>query len=175
MRDALILAALTIGAIGIFFPKPDSAPQAVGTVAALPSTAPAAGAATYPVLTNSGATELRRARDGHFYAPVTVGTKPITMMIDTGASVVALTGEDASLAGVTWSPSDLTVVAQGASGPVQGVSIRLARLSLGRTEAHDVDAVIVPEGLPVSLLGQSFLTHIEPMRIERDRMLLGGG
>lgn len=175
MRDALILAGMTIGAIAILFPKPDNASQAVATVALLPSATPAAGPATYPVQTHSGATELRRASDGHFYAPVTVGAKPITMMIDTGASIVALTGEDARLAGISWSPADLTVVAHGASGPVRGVALRLTSLRLGNTEVQGVEAVIVPEGLPVSLLGQSFLTHVEPMRIERDRMLLGGG
>lgn len=174
MRHALVLAALTIGATVAFFPKPDGAPQAAATVAVLPSATGTASAPTYPAVTASGATELRRADDGHFYAPVTVGAQPITMLVDTGASVVALTGEDARLAGVTWSDSDLQVVAQGASGPVRGVTVRLPRLQLGQTEAREVDAVIVPEGLPVSLLGQSFLSHIEPMRIEKDRMLLGG-
>lgn len=175
MRDALIFAGLLIGGIAAFFPKPDGAPQAAATVAPLPPPGVTASPPAYPALTASGATELRRAGDGHFYAPVTVGAQPITMLVDTGASVVALTGEDARLAGVTWSPANLKVVAHGASGPVQGVALRLPRLQLGNTEAREVDAVIVPEGLPVSLLGQSFLSHVEPMRIERDRMLLGGG
>lgn len=174
MRDALILACLTMGAIAVFFPRPDSAPKAAATVATLPTPA-ATGASSHPVLTASGATELRRAGDGHFYAPVTVGARPITMMVDTGASVVALTGEDARLAGLSWNHADLTVVAHGASGPVKGIAVRLPRLQLGHTEAREIDAVVVPEGLPVSLLGQSFLSHIEPLLIEKDRMLLGGG
>ena len=47
--------------------------------------------------------------------------------------------------------------------------------TLGSHEVRDVPAVIIPEGLPVSLLGQSFLETIEPVRIEKDRMVLGGG
>jgi aspartyl protease family protein len=114
-----------------------------------------------------------RAADGHFYAPVTVGARPVTMLIDTGASVVALTGADARAAGVVWNPAQLRIVAQGAGGPVRGVAVRIERMRLGAQEARGVDAVVIPEGLPVSLLGQSFLRHLEPMRIERDRMLLG--
>ena len=115
-----------------------------------------------------------RAGDGHFYAPVTVGAQPITMLVDTGASVVALTGEDARLAGVAWDPGQLATVAQGAGGAVRGVAITIPLMRLGGHEARDVAAVIIPEGLPVSLLGQAFLKDIEPVRIEKDRMVLGG-
>ena len=64
-------------------------------------------------------------------------------------------------------------VARGASGPVYGVSVTLDRGTLGGHEARDVAALIVPEGLGVSLLGQSFLSTIHPVRIEHDRMVLG--
>ena len=46
-------------------------------------------------------------------------------------------------------------------------------MTLGGHEARNVRAVIVPDGLAVSLLGQSFLTTIQPVRIEDDRMVLG--
>ena len=172
MRDALILAALTIGAVAALFPASETETAAPGNTRAsagpkrapLPSPSPVSG---------SGATELARAGDGHFYAPVTVGTRPVTMLVDTGASVVALTGEDARAAGVLWNPGQLSVVAQGASGPVRGVAVTLDRVRLGGHEARGVAAVVIPQGLPVSLLGQSFLKDVEPVRIEKDRMILG--
>ena len=167
MRDALILAGLTIGAVAAFFPSNDA--QTVAP-AVLSEAAPPPGASPSP---SSGPIELQRAGDGHFYAPVTVGARPVTMLVDTGASVVALTGEDARAAGVMWNPGQMAVVAQGASGPVRGVAVKLERVRLGGHEARDVPAVVIPQGLPISLLGQSFLKEVEPVRIEKDRMVLG--
>ena len=87
--------------------------------------------------------------------------------------MVALTGADARAAGLDWSAAEIHEVAQGATGPVAGIRVTLDRITLGGHEARDVDAVIVPEGLPVSLLGQSFLSTVESVRIEQGRMVLG--
>lgn len=171
MREALILAGLTIGAVVAFFGDNQSDP--VQSQAAKP-TAAAAVATPGPSVIPGGATELRRAGDGHFYAGVTTNGRAITMLVDTGASVVALTGADARAAGLHWNPAQLGVVAQGASGPIRGVALRLDRVALGSHEVRNVEAVIIPEGLPISLLGQSFLATVEPVRIEKDRMVLGG-
>jgi aspartyl protease family protein len=173
MRDLLIFAGLTIGAVAALFPAPEGEPVAgAGKRAAVAPMEAKPPAAAPPVTV--ARTELRRASDGHFYAPVAIGTRPVTMLVDTGASVVALTGEDARAAGIAWSPGALRVVAQGAGGPVRGVLVKVERMRLGAHEAREVEAVVIPEGLPVSLLGQSFLKHLEPMRIERNRMVLGG-
>lgn len=163
MRDALIMAGLTLGAVALLFPAPEP-PSPDG---ATPRPEPHAG-------TPTGRMAIVRAGDGHFYAPVTLGAKPVTMLVDTGASVIALTGADARAAGLVWQPSELRVVAQGAGGAVRGVAVTLDRVQLGPHVAHGVPAVIVPEGLPVSLLGQNFLRQIEPVQIEGDRMVLGG-
>ncbi len=115
---------------------------------------------------------LQREHDGHFYADVTVDGVPARMLVDTGASVVALTGEDALAMGLYWDEADVATVAQGASGPVYGVNTSLPRMRLGDFEAQDVRAVIIPEGLGISLLGQSFLETIDNVRIADDRMVL---
>ncbi|MFA6220047.1 MAG: TIGR02281 family clan AA aspartic protease [Erythrobacter sp.] len=122
---------------------------------------------------SAGETVLPRARNGHFYAEVAINGSPVNFLVDTGASMIALTGEDAAAAGLSWSDSDVRIVAQGASGPVYGVPVRLDRVVLGGHEAQNVEAAIIPSGLDVSLLGQSFLATIEPVRIEGDRMVLG--
>ncbi|OYX67318.1 MAG: hypothetical protein B7Y88_00695 [Sphingomonadales bacterium 32-64-17] len=115
---------------------------------------------------------LPRAGDGHFYAEVQLDAAPTRMLVDTGASMIALTESDALAAGLYWDEAELATVARGASGPVRGVFVTLPHVSLGGIEAHDVAAVVVPDGLPVSLLGQSFLTHINKVAIEGDTMVL---
>lgn len=122
---------------------------------------------------NAGETVLPRDPNGHFFADASINGIPVNFMVDTGASVIALTGADATAAGLSWNDADVRVVASGASGPVHGVFVRLDQVQLGRHEAQNVEAIIVPEGLGVSLLGQSFLRTIEPVRIEGDRMILG--
>ncbi|MEZ5680617.1 MAG: TIGR02281 family clan AA aspartic protease [Erythrobacter sp.] len=124
---------------------------------------------------SAGETVLPRGQNGHFFADASVNGVPVGFMVDTGASVIALTGADAAAAGLMWNEADVRVVASGASGPVRGVYVRLDSVELGGHRADNVDAIIVPEGLGISLLGQSFLRTIEPVRIEGDQMILGGG
>ena len=115
---------------------------------------------------------LPRAADGHFYASVRVDTRDYRMLVDTGASVVALTGDDARDIGLHWAPNELAPVARGASGPVMGVPVVLEHVAVGDFEARGVQAVIVPDGLAVSLLGQSFLQSIERVEISDDALTL---
>ena len=123
---------------------------------------------------NAGEVVLPRSADGHFYADQTVEGVSAHMLVDTGASVVALTGEDAEAIGLTWDEQDVEPVAQGASGPVYVVRIMLDRIELGDVEARSVEAIVVPEGLGVSLLGQSFLSQVPRVQMELDSMVLGG-
>ena len=174
MREALILAGLTIGAVAALFSNGAPAPARSEPAPSAVSGKAASSTASANPPSAGSATELRRASDGHFYAGVAVGGRPVTMLVDTGASVVALTADDARAAGLYWNPAELGMVAQGASGPIRGVAIKLDRVALGGHEVRDVAAVIIPEGLPVSLLGQSFLATVEPVRIEKDRMIFGG-
>lgn len=122
---------------------------------------------------NAGELVLPRADDGHFYADVLVDGGSANMLVDTGASIVALTAEDADAAGVNWSEDQVKAVGRGASGTVYGVPVTLGRVQVGELEAQQVEAIVIPEGLDISLLGQSFLSKIQRVEIEQDRMMLG--
>ena len=115
---------------------------------------------------------LDRRGDGHFYADVVVDGTRTNMLVDTGASVIALTGEDAMALGLTWDSSRVEPVAQGANGAVFGVRTSLPRVSVGHFEATNVAAIIVPEGLGISLLGQSFLSQVKSVQIADNRLVL---
>jgi len=119
-------------------------------------------------------TVLERQPNGHFYADAKVDGMPVHFLVDTGASVIALTGQDASDIGLEWSDDDLRTVARGASGPVSGVPVTLDEVTIGGFRGEHVAAVIVPKGLPVSLLGQSFLSQVPKLDIAGDRMTLAG-
>jgi aspartyl protease family protein len=122
----------------------------------------------------AGETVLRRQSDGHFYADALVDGRPYRFLVDTGASIVALTGPDAEAMGLYWNEESLRPIGRGASGTVHGVPVRIDRMELGGVEARNVQAAIIPEGLDISLLGQSFLSQVSNVEISGDEMKIGG-
>jgi aspartyl protease family protein len=113
--------------------------------------------------------ELQRGPDGHFYADAQVNGATIRFMIDTGASVVVLTPEDAQRAGIQL-PSERSY-AMGVGGPVEIVPVMLDRIAIGGIEARNVQGAVTEE-LPVSLLGQSYLQRVSSVEIHGDTMVL---
>jgi aspartyl protease family protein len=120
---------------------------------------------------NSDGVTLERESDGHFYADVEVNGTLVHMLVDTGASGIALSREDARSAGIATSIGMNDIVGEGADGAVRGEVIRIDRLRLGETSAEGLDAVVLNSG-GMSLLGQDFLRQFQSVRIEDDRMIL---
>lgn len=115
---------------------------------------------------------LERQMDGHFYADAAVNGSDVHFLVDTGASAIALTGDDARSLGLQWNDNDLMPIGRGASGTVMGVPVTLSSVELGGIRAQSVQGAIIPEGLDVSLLGQSFLSKAESIKINDNKMEL---
>ena len=115
--------------------------------------------------------DLRRSSDGHFYADVTVNGAPVRFLVDTGASGIALSRDDARRVGLAISSRMDQVVGRGASGDVRGEVVQLDRVELGGHSAENIPAVVL-DGGPQSLLGQSFLSEFDSVQIKGDKMLL---
>jgi aspartyl protease family protein len=115
---------------------------------------------------------LKRAPNGHFYADVKINGKTLKMMVDTGASTIALSRDDAEDLGIPLSPSDFTGTAMTAAGKVGVKPITLERVAIGHMETDDVEAAVVEQGLDQSLLGQSWLSRVGQVTIEDDKMTL---
>jgi aspartyl protease family protein len=115
--------------------------------------------------------EVPRSSDGHFYADVDVNGTKLHMLIDTGASGVALSRDDARSAGIATSIGMNDVVGEGADGSIHGEYVQVDRMALGNKTAEDVPAVILNSGTQ-SLLGQSFLAKFASVEIRGDTMTL---
>jgi aspartyl protease family protein len=118
-----------------------------------------------------GSIQLDRKGDGHFYADVRINGNFVHMLVDTGASSIALSRDDARTAGLATSIGMNDVVGEGADGAVHGEYVRLDRVELGPLSTEGLDAVVLSSGQQ-SLLGQSFLSKFKTVQIERDRMVL---
>lgn len=118
-----------------------------------------------------GTVELDRSSDGHFYADVEINGAQVRALVDTGATGIALSREDARSAGVAVSVGMPEVVGRGADGDVRGEYVTLDRVTLGHRSAENVEAVVLNGG-EQTLLGQTFLSKFESVEIRGDTMVL---
>jgi aspartyl protease family protein len=165
---------LGLGLIGFALLAPSfrSVPPAspVPTETRKPVTGSQSAAVNPPAAGNGFASrEIPRAPDGHFYLDAQVNGAQVHFLVDTGASMVALTSADAQRAGIAL-PSARTT-AQGAGGAIEIVPVTIERIAAGPLEAREVEGAVARD-LPVSLLGQSFLSRIGTVQISGDRMVL---
>lgn len=117
------------------------------------------------------ALEIDRSPDGHFYAEVSINGTPVNILVDTGASAVALSRDDARRVGLAISARMDGIVGQGASGDVRGEYALIDRIDLGNASAEDLPAIVLDTGQQ-SLLGQNFLQEFDSVEIKGDKMLL---
>ena len=121
---------------------------------------------------NDGSTvELQREDDGHFYADVQVNGSTLHMLVDTGATGIALSRDDARAAGVATSIGMNDVVGEGADGAVHGEYVKLDNVGLGGTSASGLEAIVLNGGSQ-SLLGQEFLAKFDSVEIHGNTMVL---
>lgn len=112
---------------------------------------------------------------GHFLVETTVDGRRLTMLVDTGASIVALTSEDAAAAGIRPSAGDYNRRVSTANGEVAVATVRIREMRVGEITVRDVDAVVMPPGrLGTSLLGMSFLRQLRSFGIADGRLTLRG-
>src|SRR5437879_642957 len=100
---------------------------------------------------------FRPDRAGHFLLTAAVNGSPLRFLVDTGASYVTLTPEDARAAGIPASDLRFTGRVATANGEVHVAPVKLREIRLEQFTMEDVDAVVVDTQLSVSLLGMSFL------------------
>ncbi len=165
---------LGVGLIALAFLAPSfkagpPSPPPPGATGKPAATAPVPAAEPASAGNGFASRELARAPDGHFYLDAQVNGAPVHFLIDTGASMVALTPTDAQRAGIAL-PSE-RAVAQGAGGSVEIIPVTIDRIAAGPLEARDVPGAVARE-LPISLLGQSFLSRVGNVEIAGDRMIL---
>ena len=151
MRSIIIVAGLILGVAGVFG-KFKPAPAAASA---------AAGAPAGPRSVSIG-----RDHRGHFQANGRVDGRQVSFMVDTGASVIALTERDADRLGIRPSRNSFTAAVSTANGVVRAAPVMLNSVDIGGLVVRDVRALVVPGGaLNENLLGLSYLTRLKRFRV----------
>jgi aspartyl protease family protein len=117
--------------------------------------------------------ELKAARNGHFSTRADVDGRSIDVMVDTGATMVVLTYEDAQRAGITLNDRDFNRAVSTANGIARVAEVTLGRVGIGNILVRDVPAAVAEPGrLGTSLLGMSFLSRLSRFDMRSDALVL---
>lgn len=117
--------------------------------------------------------ELSAGNNGHFFANAEINGRSVGVMVDTGASAVALTFDDARSAGILPRDADFTGRANTANGIAKFAPVMISRISIGDVEVRNVQAAVLEDGkLETTLLGMSFLSRLGRVDMQSGKLVL---
>ena len=134
----------------------------------------AATTARDPELVDASAeVHIRAADNGHFFSDIDVNGHSIKVVVDTGATGVSLTYEDARDIGLRLDDADFTMESRTANGSARIAPIMLNKVRIGDIEVRDVEAYVAERGkLFQTLLGMSFLRRLSHIDIKGQELVL---
>jgi len=111
--------------------------------------------------------------NGHFFVQAVINGTQVRMMVDTGATGVVLSREDARRVGINPQPSDFAARTSTANGIVTVAPIVLKEVVVGEISVSDVPAIVHPDvQYRGSLLGMSFLSRLSQFEVSGGRLML---
>lgn len=119
-----------------------------------------------------GAVRIRMARDGHFWANVKLNGYDRRMLIDSGATITALSAETAAAAGVNPKRGHPPVLIETANGTVNASTAEVGKLEIGPLKAEDLDVVVADAFGNMDVLGMNFLSRLKSWRVEGNELIL---
>ncbi|PVE60072.1 TIGR02281 family clan AA aspartic protease [Arthrobacter sp. TPD3018] len=117
-------------------------------------------------------TRIRMSADGHFWAKVTIDGVNRRMLVDSGATLTALSTETATAASLDVRDSLIPIVLNTANGRIQARSATVRDLKLGDIVARDLPVVVSPAFGDTDVLGMNFLSKLKSWRVEGNTLIL---
>ena len=109
---------------------------------------------------------------GHFQTDAAINGRTVPVLIDTGATSVALRQEDVARLGLRQPmPSDYTVPIATANGQAKAARVILDEVRIGGVKVRKVEALVMPErALGTNLLGMSFMRRLSNVEMADGRL-----
>ena len=143
------------------------------TVSAAEPAQAAAPVTRGPSSSNGYSDVVARDNFGRFRADGRIDGRELQFTVDTGASIVALTADDAAQLGIHPAATEYTMLIRTANGTVHAAPTTLDMVEVGDIAVHDVAAVVMPDGaLSDNLLGLSFLSRLHHFEYSEGKMVL---
>ena len=124
------------------------------------------------VFAEDGRVALPRAPDGHYYVSLDLNGVPTRFVVDTGATGMVLSRNDAERAGLTPDQLIFRGQANTANGMVRTAPVRLESVGLGPFTDRNVRAYINEGEMRTSLLGMSYLQRFDRLEISNGQLIL---
>ncbi len=127
------------------------------------------------VISHGRTVEVARAFNGDFEVMAEINGARVSMVLDTGASSVVLTRDDAKAAGLPLEVLVYSANIDTANGRTRAAPVVLDRIAIGGLVERSIEALVAQPGqLKTSLLGMSFLNRLQSWEVRGDRLLLRG-
>jgi aspartyl protease family protein len=170
MRSLVTIAVLVLAASVIV---PRYAVQMTGRGASQTGAVASAPMALEPSADDTRSVVIPPSGNGHFHVEGRIDGRRLNFMVDTGASVIALTERDASMLGIHPAERDYVEAVSTANGTVRAAPIQLGMVEIDDLVVHDVAAVVLPDGaLSQNLLGLSFLSRLRRFEYSDGKLVL---
>ncbi|WP_106607973.1 retropepsin-like aspartic protease family protein [Shimia abyssi] len=127
---------------------------------------------TQAVFADAGRIEIPRGPDGHYRLTLDVNDTPLTFIVDTGATDIVLSKQDARKVGFDPDALPFYGRAMTANGEVRTAPVTLDQVSLDGLTDRNIPARINGGELSQSLLGMSYLQRFEQITITGNQMIL---
>lgn len=124
------------------------------------------------MIEDSGSYVFQRDIDGHFYVTLTINEAPVRLVVDTGATGLVLTKEDAAKIGLSLDELNYSQVAYTANGTVASAPVVLEDVRIGNTTHTWMRASVNGGNLHSSLLGMRYISEFSEFRIVNDLLYL---
>lgn len=115
---------------------------------------------------------IRMASDDHFWVRVTIGDVTRRMLVDTGATLTALSVDTARAVGLRPTKPVFPVVLNTANGMIRADTAQIESLRIGTIRADNVPVVISPAFGDTDVLGMNFLSRLKSWRVEGSTLIL---
>jgi aspartyl protease family protein len=116
--------------------------------------------------------QVKMSSDGHFWVLATVNNVPRRMLIDSGATVTAISPSTARAAHVDVGAGLAPIVLQTANGPAPGQTGKVDEIEVGNIVARNLRIVTSPGLGNLDVLGMNFLSKLQSWRVEGDTLVL---
>jgi aspartyl protease family protein len=117
-------------------------------------------------------TRVTRAPDGHYWLRAEINGHPANFLVDTGATLTAVSSETAERIGLKPREAGIPVRMQTANGMVAAQLTTIDDLRFGNVAAHGIDAIIAPGLGPTNVIGMNLLSRLASWRVEGRTMIL---
>ncbi|HEY3815078.1 MAG TPA: TIGR02281 family clan AA aspartic protease [Caulobacteraceae bacterium] len=135
--------------------------------------APTSSTAAAAVVEHHASTaEVTKAADGHFWAEAEVNGHSVRFLVDTGATDVALTGDDARRLGIDLSTLTFDRSVSTAAGMSKAAKVDLDYVSVAGARVDHVSALVLTNGLQTSLLGMTYLGRLSKFEASQNALIL---